>query len=160
MALYFWLRKLKNLIPFLIIFVLNFSSVLREFSQTADEDKHYLYGEKIISGDSTRFDDSKMPVTALNAIPKRIASLLEPGKVSQVLSKFYAARSVTILFSCLLAFLVFHWAQQLFGFIPALFSLLLFVLDPNNIAHSQLVTTDIYVTASIFCIFCSSEISQ
>ncbi|MBS4015003.1 MAG: glycosyltransferase family 39 protein [Candidatus Latescibacteria bacterium] len=156
MTLYFSIRKPENLIPFLIIFIffmLNFSSVLREFSQTADEDKHYLYGERLTSGDSTRFDDSKMPVTALNAVPKKVASLLGPGKVSQVLSRFYVARSVTVLFSCLLAFLVFHWTRQLFGFVPALFSLLIFVLDPNIIAHSQLVTTDIYVTASIFFAF-------
>lgn len=156
MTLFSSLRKRVNVIPILIIlvfFTLNFSSVLREFSQTADEDKHYLYGERLISGDSTRFDDSKMPVTALNAIPKKVASLLGPGKIGQVLSRFYVARSVTILFSCLLAFLVFHWTRQLFGFVPALFSLLIFVLDPNIIAHSQLVTTDIYVTASIFFAF-------
>ncbi len=158
MTFFRFFRKTENLIPLLMILMfatLNLSSVRREFSKTNDEDKHYLYGERIASGDSTRFDDSKMPVTGLNALPKKIASFLDDGKIKQVLSRFYVARSVTILFSCLLAFLVFYWARLLYGFIPALFSLALYILDPNIIAHSQLVTTDLYVILAICFAFFS-----
>jgi hypothetical protein len=56
---------------------------------------------------------------------------------------------MTTLFSMLVAFMVFYWSRELYGFIPALFSLGLYILDPNIIAHSQLVTTDIYVTGMI-----------
>jgi len=146
------IRQLETLLPVLLILAFattNIASVLREFSLTTDEDKHYAYGEKIVSGDSTRFDDSKMPVSGLNALPKKLASFLDGGKLKQVLSRFYVARTVTIIFSCLLAFLVFHWARLRYGFVPALFSLCLYVLDPNVIAHSQLVTTDLYVTLAI-----------
>lgn len=148
--------KLQNGIAILIILAfasINIFSVLRGYSLTTDEDKHYLYGEKIVAGNSTRFDDSKMPITGLNALPKKVASFLPDGKLKQVLSRFYVARAVTIFFSCLLALFVFYWARLLYGFIPALFSLILYVLDPNIIAHSQLVTTDLYVTSSIFFAF-------
>ena len=149
-----WIKlssKAQNSIVVLIILVfagINIFSVLRDFSLTTDEDKHYLYGENVISGDSTRFDDSKMPITALNVLPKKIATFLGDERLIYFGSKFYTARMVTIFFSCLIAFLVFHWARLLYGFMPALFSLLLYVLDPNIIAHSQLVTTDIYVTGA------------
>jgi len=149
-------RKLQNLIAILIILAfagLNIVCVLRGFSLTTDEDKHYLYGSNIVSGDSDRIDDSKMPVTALNALPKKISSLMRDGFIQYFLGRYYVARAVTIFFSCLLAFLVFTWARQLYGFIPALFSLTLFVLDPNIIAHSQLVATDLYVTAGIAVTF-------
>ncbi|MBI5945511.1 MAG: glycosyltransferase family 39 protein [Chloroflexi bacterium] len=127
----------------------NISSVRRNFSLTTDEDKHILYGENIVAGDSTRIDDSKMPATALNALPKKLASFVENEKLKYFLNKLFVARSVTIFFSCLLAFLVFYWSRSLYGFIPALFSLTLYILDPNIIAHSQLVATDLYLTASI-----------
>jgi hypothetical protein len=45
--------------------------------------------------------------------------------------------------------MVFHWSRELYGWVPALFSLGLYILDPNIIAHSQLVTTDIYVTGMV-----------
>lgn len=127
----------------------NLTSVLRNFSLTNDEDKHIIYGENILSGDATRFDDSKMPVTALNVLPKKLASFLKNEQLKYYLNKLSVARSVTIFFSCLLALLVFNWSRSLYGFIPALCSLLLYVLDPNIIAHSQLVTTDLYLTLTI-----------
>jgi 4-amino-4-deoxy-L-arabinose transferase-like glycosyltransferase len=129
------------------------ASVRREFSITTDEDKHYLYGEHIVSGNSDRFNPSVMPVTGLNALPQKIASFLPPGRIHSWLEKYYVARAVTIFFSCLVAYLVFHWARLLYGFIPALSALLLYVLDPNIIAHSQLVTTDLYTVGSILFAF-------
>jgi 4-amino-4-deoxy-L-arabinose transferase-like glycosyltransferase len=144
--------KLQNTVAILIILAfaaINIFSVLRNYSLTTDEDKHILYGERVASGNSTRIDDSKMPVTALNMLPKKLASLLADGRIKQVLSRVYVARTVTIFFSCLLAFLIFSWSRSLYGFIPALFSLTLYVLDPNIIAHSQLVTTDLYLALAI-----------
>jgi hypothetical protein len=39
--------------------------------------------------------------------------------------------------------------RVVYGFVPALVSLGLYVLDPNIIAHSQLVTTDIYAAGMV-----------
>jgi hypothetical protein len=44
---------------------------------------------------------------------------------------------------------VFHWSRELYGFYAGLVALALYIFDPNIIAHSQLVTTDIYVTGTI-----------
>ena len=150
--------KTQNIVALLIILAfaaINIASVIRGFSLTTDEDKHILYGERIAAGDSTRIDDSKMPITALNALPKKLAAFLKNEKIKQVLARLYVARMVTIFFSCLLAWLVFNWSRSLYGFVPALFSLGLYVLDPNIIAHSQLVTTDLYVTCAMTFAFFS-----
>lgn len=133
----------------MIFAFVNISSVMRNFSLTTDEDKHILYGERVISGNSDKFDDSKMPVTALNVIPKKLALFIENEQLKYYFNKLSAARAITIFFSCILAYLVFYWSRSLYGFVPALFSLLLYVLDPNIIAHSQLVTTDLYITLAI-----------
>lgn len=151
-------NRAQNALAILVIVLfafVNIASVRREFSLTRDEDKHYQYGWNVINGNSTRFDDSKMPVSALNALPAKLAELSGNDRLIRIGSRFYVARSVTIFFSCLVAFLVFYWARKLYGFIPAVFSLLLYVLDPNIIAHSQLVTTDLYATGTIaFAFFC------
>jgi hypothetical protein len=142
-------QTILALVIILSFAAVNILSVRREFSLTRDEDKHYLYGENILSGNSSRFDDSKMPVTALNALPAKIAQLSGDDRLTRLGSRFYLARSVTILFSCLIAFLVYYWSRALYGFLPAIFSLLLYVLDPTIMAHSQLVTTDIYAVGTV-----------
>jgi hypothetical protein len=117
--------------------------------RTIDELRHYKYGMNILNGDSTRFDDSKMPISAWNALPAKIAERFPDGFLKTALSSYWAARLMTILFSTVAGFVVFLWTRQLYGFIPALFSLGLYVLDPNIIAHSQLVTTDAYAMGMI-----------
>jgi hypothetical protein len=133
----------------LIIFVLVSISSSARVSLTLDEYLHYQYGTNVLNGDSTRFDDSKMPISALNALPSRLASLLPDGLLKVALGRFAVARLVTIIASTLVAYLVFVWSRSLYGFIPAIFSLLLYVFDPNIIAHSQLVTTDLYILGII-----------
>src|ERR1700736_169826 len=62
----------------------------------------------------------------------------------------FNARMVVMLLGILLAVLVYLWSRALFGIPGAVLSILLFCLDPNIIAHSGLVTTDIGVTLFIF----------
>jgi 4-amino-4-deoxy-L-arabinose transferase-like glycosyltransferase len=135
------LTALALILFFLIINVLS----VQEKSWTYDEPNHYRYGQNILNGNSDRFDDSKMPVSAWNALPARIASFLPDGVLKVYLKKEITARLMTTLFSMLVAFMVFHWSRKLYGVVPAFVSLILYVLDPNIIAHSQLVTTDVYI---------------
>ena len=124
-------------------------------SITIDEPHHYQYGVNILNGNAARFDDSKMPITALNALPQKLASYLPEGGLKNVLNDFHTARLMTILFSALVALLIFHWARTLYGFFPGLFALIFYIFDPNIIAHSQLVTTDIYASGTItFAFYC------
>jgi len=142
---------LDYLFPCLLVFafiVVNFLSV-RGLSDTADEAKHYRYGQQILAGNSNRFDDSKMPVSAWNALPARLADFLPEGVLKTWLQKFIVARMMTTLFSALVAFVIFIWARKLYGAAAGFAALALYVFDPNIIAHSQLVTTDIYAAGTI-----------
>ena len=84
-----------------------------------------------------------MPISALS-FAGQIASYLPSGLLKDFLQEFFAARLMTILFSACVAYLVFRWTRELYGFYAGLAAILLYIFDPNIIAHSQLVTTDIY----------------
>jgi hypothetical protein len=139
-------RRNQNLaiIPFLLFFFLISAFSVWGKHTTSDEPAHYEYGMSILNGDATRYSNSKMPVSAWNALPAKIASYLPDGTLKNILTREITARLMTTVFSLAIAVLVFHWSRKLYGFVPALASLTLYVLDPNIIAHSQLVTTDIY----------------
>ena len=62
----------------------------------------------------------------------------------------YRARFMTVLLGIILGVLVFCWAQNLFGFWTASAVLALYCVEPNILAHSSLVTTDLGVTCFIF----------
>jgi len=133
-------------------FTINILS-LRHLSPTADEEKHYLYGTNLLALNSDRFDDSKMPFSALNALPNQLSGLFPEGPLRIFMQEFYTARLVTILFSAGVAFMVYHWAKQLYGNYASLLALSLYTWDPNLIAHSMLVTTDIYAVGMMLFSF-------
>ncbi len=70
------------------------------------------------------------------------------------------ARLPVMLLSVLLALLVFVWAKQLHGALAGLLALLLYAFDPNILAHSGVVTTDLgatfFIFAGVYCLhwFC------
>ncbi len=81
-----------------------------------------------------------------------IQSLLEvPPTVPLARQDFYTdadellflGRMPILLLGVALAVLVFSWSRELFGFAGGVLSLALFCFDPNFIAHSGLVTTDV-----------------
>ncbi len=55
-----------------------------------------------------------------------------------------------LILSLLLGWFLFRWGRALFGARGALLALALYVLDPNVVAHSCLVTTDLGVTLFMF----------
>jgi hypothetical protein len=104
--------------------------------RTNDEEDHIRYGAAILRGvaDRSSFSyDSKMPVSALNALPGALA-LRNAG----------AARCATVLAAFGLCLLVYFYAKSLYGTAAGLAAQLLFVLAPNIGAHSALATTDLY----------------
>ena len=56
---------------------------------------------------------------------------------------FRRARLMMLLLGVVLAAVIFAWSYELWGIWGAALSLLLFAFDPNFIAHSTLVTTDV-----------------
>ncbi len=59
-------------------------------------------------------------------------------------------RLPVLLLSLVLGWFLFRWGHALFGARGALLALALYVLDPNVVAHSSLVTTDLGVTLFMF----------
>src|SRR5690242_6947689 len=133
-----WTNKFYP-VSFLVVFSLLFFLLISLFSVlnkslTYDEPYHYQYGMNILNGDSSRFDDSKMPFSAWNAVPAKVASYLPDGRLKTELQKMVTARFMTILFSLAVAYIVFHWSCKLYGLLSAFVSLGLYIFDPNIIA--------------------------
>jgi hypothetical protein len=117
----------------------------RHLSPTYDEPAHLVYGMRVASGNSDRFDNSKMPVSAFNALPLRLSGMGEQELLaSDPAVSIGRARQMTTWGAVLLGLVVFGWAAELYGYTAGLFALGLDVLEPNLTAHSQLVTTDLY----------------
>jgi hypothetical protein len=142
-------------IPFflvLIVFFYLFNGIayIKSQSITSDEGSFYNYAVRYLKGNPERInprgDNSKMPVSALNTIPRVIESLITPGmqKTDMGVSDILRGRFVTLLFSVLILLLVFFWSNQLYGKKAGLFAAFLFSFCPNNLAAATLVTTDSY----------------
>ena len=64
------------------------------------------------------------------------------------------SRFPIILLSLLLGFLIFKWAQELFGAKAGLLALSLYAFDPNILGHNHYVTTDLGIAAfSVFAFY-------
>lgn len=150
----FWVGKNQYLfvgILLIFFFAISFMSIQGK-SLTTDEYSHYEYGMLILNGDATHLTDplmTKMPMSAWNALPGKVAAFLPESSLEDNLERYITARLMTTLFSMLVGFLVFWWSRELYGLIPALASLAMYVFDPNFIAHSQLTTTDVYLAGTV-----------
>lgn len=121
----------------------------RRMSLTYDEPNHLRYGEQILAGDADRFDDSKMPFSALNAGVVRLARTLFPSLFQGTWQPERIGRLATILFSTLFACVILMWATAWYGRAAGLAALFLYALEPNVLAHAGLITTDIYAAGMI-----------
>ena len=128
------------------------------------------YGMNMLTRDYS-WVDTKMPVTALNALPAWLSLSIGRTGLDSILAKTstglgfaanimsgdvpIAARAMTIFWAVLLALYVFRWAKALYGYSGGLFSLTLFVFSPNVIAHSHLVTSDVAAacTMTLACFY-------
>jgi hypothetical protein len=143
------------------------ASVFRA-TPTRDEYLHYKYGEKILQLDPKRDEalyDSKMPISALNAIPwevvkvagwdswitdlaiKRFAGPDRDPETARKVTKYVPllpGKVVTMFFGVMLAGLVFQWARELYGIESGLVALAFYVFSPNILANANLVTVDLY----------------
>ncbi len=136
-------------------------------SITYDEPDHYASGLAILSGkpseraatDVNRRNN--IPVSALNVLiskpfPEHIISKLTENTWTfydgqhHPDGRIYCGRIATICGSLILAIYVFCWARQLYGIYAGFLALSLYILDPNIIAHSRLVTQDIFSACSVF----------
>lgn len=127
---------------------------------TVDEPDHFQYGASILRLKSNRYVEGRdfnttMPVTALNALPRAVEQVINPGlqKSDWGQSDIKYGRYVTILVSLVLLAYIFLFAKAIAGFSAGCWAMFLAALDPNLLAHGRLVTTDIYATLSFVMTF-------
>jgi hypothetical protein len=134
----------------LAVFVLLQIGSNRHKSIIIEEPVHYQYGWKILHFDSTKIEpgeSSKMPFSALNALPRWVAwRLLPRGSLRRQVETIEFSRYVTVAAGVLLGWLVFRWTQALYGGAGALLALTLYAFDPNILTHSGIVSADLYAT--------------
>lgn len=110
-----------------------------------DQVPHYAFGHHLF------YPYSQAALTRLGAsTPMEVRGTAEVQRsdfLNDAESLFRRARIAAALFGLLLGAIVFAWAYELFGWRGGVFALVLFAFEPNFIAHSGLVTTDIAVSA-------------
>jgi hypothetical protein len=138
----------------ILVYLVSGIASLNAVSVTADEPSHLAFGIRMLRAKPERpvpeKDNSKMPISALNALPRAAEQLLQPGlkKTDNGASDILHGRYITLALSVITILLVYRWSSQLYGTHAGLFSAFLMALCPNNQANAILVTTDAY--ASLF----------
>ena len=138
----------------IIVYALcNFYCTTR-LSVTGDESNYYNYGTNILKFHPQKdFINgvyeytSQMPIIAINTLPRAFSQLLNPGlkhNQFETLEDVTQSRLFSIIIAVLLAWYILLWSTKLYGKKAGVFSLLLYVLCPNMLAHSQMVSTDVY----------------
>jgi Dolichyl-phosphate-mannose-protein mannosyltransferase len=131
-----------------LIFLRMGAETIAASSPTTDEPGHYRYGHRILRGVAARWDDSKMPVSGLNALPcflsERAGSPVRDVDELAGPCDWTLARAPTLAGGLVLGLAIASWSRAIFGWSGALVSFGLFAFDPNLLAHSTLVTTDIF----------------
>jgi len=165
-------RKAHNWLAALLIAVLVTLCLLsmRFNSPTSDEQNHISRGYHYLVTGNLDLNVAPPFVNALSAIPLLFQRDITIPSYDVTHTKTYinqfaeefvwvyndaervinGGRLAIIALSALLAYFVFRWANELWGAPGALLALFLYVLDPNILAHSQLVTTDLGVTCLFF----------
>lgn len=137
---------------FLALFAWRELAAMRADGPTVDERAHLAYGERgLASGAFDRespMDNSKMPVSVLNAMPVAAAARL--GSPADRRRRLWLGRLPTVALGLLLGWLVFHWARALFGLRGGVLGLFLYTFCPNVLAHSHLITTDLATALGMF----------
>src|SRR4029077_1694844 len=134
----------------LAVLLLTQATSLRHKGLTPDEPLHYYYGYRVLHGAPERtsaLNSSTMPFSSVNAMTSINLAVLARTAGLPVDTSWYGqitrGRYATILLSLLLAIYVLKWSYELYGRGGALLSLSLYVLDPNLLAHGQVVTADL-----------------
>jgi hypothetical protein len=166
-----WIRTTVVLVIFAVTFLALVVGCYRLESATMDETVHLVAGYTALRFHDYRIDPehppflrmwAALPLTMDPAVrfattnPYWLAGnsywlahqfLYQENDADRLL---FRARFMIALLGVLLGLLVFFWARELFGFWPATIVLALYGTEPNLVAHSGLVTTDLGAACFIF----------
>jgi hypothetical protein len=136
---------------------------INQLSPNYDEGSFAAYGTTLLKfqreKDIVAFE-SKLPITALNMIPRAIQQILDPGLTKgwpDSQSDIIHGRYVSLLFSVLIGLLIFSWASKLYNEKTAFVVLLTYLVCPNFLAHGIFVSSDIFacffMAATFYCLW-------
>jgi hypothetical protein len=166
-----WIRTTLVLGPFAVVFIALTVGSYTQKSATIDEPQHLTAGYTALRLHDYRLDPEHPPFLRLWAALPLLAMSdvrLDTNTVSWQTGQgwdfshhflyeindadhlLYRARFMIVVLGIVLGVLVFSWAKELFSFWTAATVLALYCLEPNILAHSSLVTTDLGVTCFIF----------
>jgi hypothetical protein len=156
----------------LVLFFLTVTAAVSTKSATYDEPVHIFSGWRILTaGDFATNHEAPPLMKALAAIPIALTGAAPPkARMQREVDEWSVshdfiyhandgdrilarARLPITLLATLLAWVVYRYAAAALGPAAALVALALFVSEPNILAHSGLVTTDLGVTALTFFTF-------
>ncbi|HUS60099.1 MAG TPA: glycosyltransferase family 39 protein [Nevskiaceae bacterium] len=148
------MRKLLVVILLLIFLALNIFSALRE-SLTYDEPVHLKAGIEEWQTKIFSLDANNPPlIREITALPMLFGAqklISSPYPAHQYLP----SRLMITFLGLILAVVVFKYIEKHFGWKPALFSLILFVFEPNVLAYSHYVTLDLGTVLFFFLAYLS-----
>src|SRR5215213_1558518 len=138
------------LLLIIVTYLINGIFYLKSQSLTSDETSFYNYAIRYLKGRPERIypitDNSKMPVSILNTIPRITEEYILGIKAAKDngLRDIMRGRYITLLISILSLLFVFRWAKELYNEKAGLFASFLLSICPNNLANAAFVTTDAY----------------
>ncbi len=110
---------------------------------TSDEPRHLQMGRQVLlERDWSRFDNSKMPVSAVNALPTVISGQPRDEGLEITHRGWFWPRLPQALWLLGTVLIAARWAGRLWGARAGLVAAAFVALDPNLQAHAGLVTTD------------------
>ncbi len=114
-------------------------------SPVYDEPNHLKYGRQIVEQfDFSRISNSKMPVSALNAVTEKAGGMLFPNAGHRARRLF--SRLPTLFMAVGITLVVWLWVRRLWGDRAGLAALCMAAFDPNILGHGRWVTTDVPLT--------------
>jgi tetratricopeptide (TPR) repeat protein len=174
-----WLWSTVVLVLFIILFCfLTISSFLQK-SPTVDEPVHLFAGYSYLKWSDFRANPEHPPLVKLWAAlpllafdvkdsrrssmhwdlipdysPHRLHVDAVAGEIlfghNDAETLFFYAKLQMIFLAIMLGLFIYRWSKELFGFEAAIASLWFYCFDPNILAHSPIIHTDIAFTAILF----------
>lgn len=135
-----------------IFFMLSFLSAKNE-SLTYDEVVHLQEGLNALKYHTFEIDTNNPPLIRELASLPVFLGLDNLVRSTSPIDKLLPARLVVIFLSILLAVSVFFATKFYFGIKPAIFSLFLFIFEPNILGNNHYLTLDIGLTLFFFVSF-------
>jgi hypothetical protein len=136
---------------------------INQLTVNYDEGLFASYGASILKFQRQKdvvLYESKLPITALNLIPRSIEQLFHSHlqkTMQQSVSDIINGRYISLFIAVLLGVLVFKWSKELYDERTALFVLLFYLLCPNFLAHGIFVSSDIFacffMTLALYCLW-------